>query len=136
MSNTLKYFILVTDILFMTYWTFAALMLVGLVDIPQEYMYANYGDARVIAWNWSFFPLDILFSIFGFWAVKKARDDEPIWKPLAIVSLVLTMTAGGMAIGYWIILSEYDPSWFIPNLLLFLWPIFFLPKLIRATGPA
>ena len=88
MSRTLMNFILVTDIVFMTYWTFATLMLIGFVNIPPEYMYANYGDARVVAWNWSFFPLDVLFSIFGFWAVKKARDGDPIWKPLAIISLV------------------------------------------------
>lgn len=120
MSRTLMRFILVTDIVFMAYWMFAALMLIGLIKIPPEYMYSSYSDPRVIAWNWSFFPLDVLFSIFGFWAVKAARDDDPTSKPLAIISLVLTATAGGMAIGYWIILGEYDPSWFIPNLILFL----------------
>lgn len=134
MPRTLMNLILVTDIVFMTYWTLAALMLAGLVSIPPEYMYANYGDARVVAWNWSFFPLDLLFSVFGFWSVKKARDGDPLWRPLAIVSLVLTMTAGGMAIAYWAILQEFDPSWFLPNLVLFLWPVFFLPGLIRKTG--
>lgn len=118
----------------MTYWTVAALMLVGLLDIPPEYMYADYGEARVIAWNWSFFPLDLLFSVFGFWAVKKARDQDPIWRPLAIISLVLTSTAGGMAIAYWMILSEYDPAWFIPNLALLVWPLFFLPRLVSDAG--
>lgn len=122
---------MITDVLFLAYWTIAAFSELSLLQVPPELMYANYRDPRVAAWNWSFFPLDLAFSIAGLSAVRAAARGNPIWKPLALVSLTLTMTAGGMAIGYWIILSEYDPFWFVPNLALVVWPIVFIPRLIR-----
>jgi len=133
MSATLKMLLGITDLLFITYWLVALAMVLDLVSIPPELMYSNYNDARVVAWNWSFFPLDIVFSIMGLLAIKANRNGNEIWKTYAIVSLVLTMTAGGMAVSYWTLLSEFELSWFIPNLLLLVWPMFFLPGLIRQS---
>ena len=62
-------------------------------------------------------------------AVRAARQYNSLWRPLTIISLVLTMTAGGMAVSYWAILDEFDPAWFPPNLALVIWPMFFLPGL-------
>lgn len=47
------------------------------------------------------------------------------------------MTAGGMAIGYWTILREFDPLWYGMNLSLVVWPIFYLRPFFRAetAGP-
>ena len=44
------------------------------------------------------------------------------------------MAAGGMAVGYWLILGEIEPAWLMPNLLLVLWPLAFLPGLICDIG--
>ncbi|MEO0962432.1 MAG: DUF5360 family protein [Pseudomonadota bacterium] len=134
MSRSLAIAISVTDVLFMTYWGIALLALFGVFSLPPDMMYGDYLNPRVVAWNWSFFPLDLIFSIFGFLAISAARRGDPIWRPCALVSLVLTMTAGGMAVAYWIILVEFDPSWFLPNLVLFVWPLFFMRGLI--TGMA
>ena len=35
-----------------------------------------------------------------------------------------------MAVSYWGILREFNPSWFVANLTLILWPPFFLRRLI------
>jgi len=32
-------------------------------------------------------------------------------------------------------MGEFDPSWFLPNLFVFVWPLFFLPGLIRPSAP-
>ena len=133
MSKSLKFLIAATDILFIVYWLVAALSVLGLLSVPPEMMYADYDDPRVVAWNWSFFPLDIVFSIVGLTAIQAFRSGNSIWRPLAIISLILTMTAGGMAVSYWALLKEFDPSWFIPNLVLLIWPMFFLPGLVLGT---
>ena len=130
MSKSLQLALSVTDILFLAYWTVSALHLAGLVPIPADWLYADADDARVVAWNWSFFPLDLAFSLTGLAAIRYARKSNPLWKPLALVSLVLTMVAGGMAVGYWALLGEFDPFWFLPNLALLIWPMFFLGRII------
>ena len=131
MTLPLKIAITVIDVLFIAYWTLAALIEFGLVQVPRELMYADYDQARVIAWNWSFLPIDLVFSVVGLAAVTAARLGNAIWRPLAIISLTLTIAAGGMAISYWSILGEFDPSWFLPNLALVVWPLWFLPGLVR-----
>ena len=134
MTPALRIFITLTDTLFVLYWLGAALVELDVININRGLMYADYDHYRVVAWNWSFFPLDIAFSVAGLWAVSAFRRGDAIWKPLAIISLTLTMTAGGMAISYWLILREFDPTWFLPNLLLVIWPLYFLPGLISRTA--
>lgn len=132
MSTSLRLALSVTDILFLVYWSASALHLVGLLPISADWLYADADDARVVAWNWSFFPLDIAFSLTGLAAIRYARHANPLWKPLALISLVLTMVAGGMAVGYWALLGEFDPFWFLPNLALLIWPLFFLGGVIAS----
>jgi hypothetical protein len=46
---------------------------------------------------------------------------------LLTVSLVLTSVAGGMALAYWVVLGYFDLFWWLPNLVLLvfpLWPLF------------
>ena len=131
MSPALRIAMTVTDVIFIAYCALAALDAAGIIAIPESLLYAHAHDPRVKAWNWSFFPLDLAFSLTGLAAVRAARRREAIWRPLALVSLALTMVAGGMAVGYWTLLREFDLAWFGPNLLLLAWPLFFLPKLIR-----
>ncbi|MDP3853779.1 DUF5360 family protein [Phenylobacterium sp.] len=136
MSRSLAAALAITDLLFLAYWSLALLSQVGAVAIPADLMYAGYEDARVVAWNWSFFPLDLAFSVTGLLAVRAARRGDPAWRPLALISLTLTVVAGLMAVGYWAILREFDPAWFLPNLALAAWPFAFLPGLVcDLTGP-
>jgi hypothetical protein len=58
------------------------------------------------------------------------------WRPYAIVSLTLTWAAGTMAVSYWGLLGEIDPVWFLSNLALVVWPLFFLRFLVSEYSPA
>jgi Family of unknown function (DUF5360) len=136
MSIPLRFALAITDILFLIYWTFAALDALGVIAFPADWLYANAHDPRVVAWNWSFFPLDVAFSITGLAAVRLAQRGDGLWRPLALISLILTMVAGGMAVGYWTLLREFDPAWFLPNLVLFVWPLFFIGRLVRDSRGA
>lgn len=129
----MKPFLWVTDILFLLYWLVSLLILAGLVNIPKEYLYSDYNDPAVVAWNWSFFPLDVAFSICGLMAIRRFKQDHPSWVMYAAVSLCLTFCAGLMAIAFWTIRLEFDPSWWIPNFLIMVWPLYFLPKLFRGV---
>lgn len=126
MGNNLRRALSITDIVFLAYWLVSGLHLAGVMPIPADWLYADADDPRIVAWNWSFLPLDLAFSLTGLTAVRCARRANPLWKPLALVSLVLTMVAGGMAVGYWTLLGEFDPFWYLPNLALLVWPVFFL----------
>ena len=126
----------ITDLLFLLYWSVSSLTQLGLIHIPSAWMYTHYDQPQVVAWNWSFLPVDLTFSILGLSAVAAARRGEVIWRPLALLSLAFTMVAGGMAISYWAILREFDPTWFLPNLALVIWPSVFLPGLVCAAGTA
>lgn len=134
MSRSLAVSLAITDVLFLAYWSLALMNQVGFISIPADLMYAGYDNPRVVAWNWSFFPLDLAFSVTGLMAVRAARRGDPTWRPLALISLTLTGVAGLMAVGYWAILREFDPSWFLPNLALLVWPFLFLPRLVCDLG--
>ncbi|MFY8141875.1 MAG: DUF5360 family protein [Caulobacter sp.] len=131
MSRSLALALSITDLLFLAYWLASGLDKVGLIAIPADWLYAGAGEPRVDAWNWSFFPLDLAFSVTGLAAVAASRKGSASWRPLALISLILTMVAGGMAVGYWTLLGEFDPAWYLPNLALLLWPLAFLPGLMR-----
>lgn len=130
----MKPFLLITDWLFLAYWAITALKALGLVNIPPEYLYSNYDDPAIVAWNWSFFPLDVIFSITGLLALRRYGQQHPSWVMYAAISLCLTSCAGLMAISFWTIRGEFDPSWWIPNFLITVWPLYFLPKLFRAAN--
>jgi hypothetical protein len=63
--------------------------------------------------------------------LSAARRGDPLWRPLALISLLLTTVAGLMAVAYWTLLGEFDPAWFLPNLVLLVWPLLFVPKIVR-----
>lgn len=131
MPRTLAATLTITDLLFLLYWAVSGLDVVGVIHLSDSMMYSGHDQPRVVAWNWSFLPLDMAFSILGLAAVACARQGSGLWRPLALMSLTCTMIAGGMAVGYWALLGEFDPSWFLPNLLLLLWPLLFLPGLLK-----
>jgi hypothetical protein len=65
MSNSLRLSLSITDIVFLAYWLVSALHLAGVLPIPADWLYADADDPRVVAWNWSFLPLDLAFSLTG-----------------------------------------------------------------------
>lgn len=122
---------LFTDIGMLLYWAITAAMALKLLDIPGDWLFKDYHDPRVMAWNWSFFPLDILLSVTGLAALRMESAGHPNWRIMAAISLTLTFCAGLMAIAYWVIVQDFDPNWWIPNLFLMLWPLPFLYRLMR-----
>jgi hypothetical protein len=124
--KSLKFFFLFVDISFIAYWTITALHL-----IPAEYLYNDYTNPILVNWNWSFFPLDIGVSSTGLYSVYLANQRQEKWRIFALISLVLTSISGLQAISYWALAREFDMTWWIPNLFLLLYPLFFLPKLMR-----
>ena len=133
MPAALRRALTVTDLLMLGYWTITALAAIHVLRLPPDALYKGYDQPALVAWNWSFFALDIGFSLTGLAAVRRSRAGRP-WHGLAIVSLTLTMCAGGMAIGFWAVFGDYDPAWWLPNLLLLLGPLLWLPGLVRKAG--
>ena len=126
----LKTSLLITDIGFLAYWALTALAAAGVIGIPAEYLYSDYNNPLVVAWNWSFMPLDVILSVVGIAAISLHRAGTASWRGLAIASLALTFCAGLMAISFWAIRGDFDPGWWAVNLALMIWPLFYLPRLI------
>ena len=134
MPKGLRLFLSIADAGMLVYWGASALACLAVLTLPSTVMYAGYGTPDVDAWNWSFAPLDVTFSIVGLAAVRAARRESEAWVGLAIVSLCLTACAGGMAISYWALRGEFDAAWWLPNLALLLLPCIWLPSLISRTS--
>lgn len=114
-----KVFVWSIDIGLIVYWC-----LIIFRVLPPEVMFEGYEKREVQAWNWSFFPLDILAAFTGIIAQTTQRLNAPVF---LIISLVLTSVAGGMALAYWVVLGYYDILWWVPNLVLLvfpLWPLY------------
>ena len=122
---------LFTDIGMLLYWAITAAMAANLIGVPGEWLFKDYHDPRVMAWNWCFFPLDILLSVTGLMALRMEAIGHANWRVMASISLTLTFCAGLMAIAYWLIVKDFDPSWWIPNLFLMIWPLPFLYALLH-----
>lgn len=131
MTSGLRLALLLTDLGFIAYWSLTALVAANLFDVPPEYLYSDYHDPLVVAWNWSFMPLDIILSLAGLNAIRLHRADNPSWRGWAIVSLALTFCAGLMAISFWTIRGDFDVTWWTINLALVIWPWLYLPGLIK-----
>ena len=124
--STLKPFFWFTDLGFIAYWFITALHL-----IPTQFLFQDYTNPILTAWNWSFLPLDLTVSISGLGALWAFNQKLELWKSLALISLVLTFTSGLNAIAFWVIRGDFDPAWWIPNLYLMLYPLFFLPRFLK-----
>jgi hypothetical protein len=128
----LRIALLLTDLGFITYWSLTALVAAGLLSVPPEYLFSDYHNPLVVAWNWSFAPLDIILSLAGLNAVRLQRAGDASWKGWAIFSLALTFCAGLMAISFWAIRGDFDVTWWTVNLALMIWPWIYLPTLIKS----
>lgn len=121
----LPLFFVLTDSGFLLYWLITAARL-----IPPEYLYNDYTNSLLVDWNWSFFPLDVLVSTTGFYSLYQRRIGQP-WRSIALLSLVLTFCSGLQALAFWVLRQDFDPTWWLPNLYLLLYPLFFIPNLLR-----
>ncbi|MGI9289496.1 MAG: DUF5360 family protein [Pseudomonadales bacterium] len=122
----LKYFFLVVDIGFIVYWAVTLLHI-----IPIQYLFKDYDNSILVAWNWSFLALDLLISATGLASLWLWKSNNSHWKSMALISLVLTSCSGLQAISFWVLRSDFDVYWWLPNLFLLLYPLFFLPAFVN-----
>lgn len=116
--------LLVTDIGFVAYWVITAFGL-----LPPQRLFQDYADPTLVAWNWSFAPLDLVASFCGLYALHLVRRQSRLWSHFATLSLALTFCAGLMALSFWWIRRDFDLGWWLPNAYLMLWPLIFLKRL-------
>jgi hypothetical protein len=125
-SRSLRRLLLVTDFGFILYWCVTALHL-----LPAQWLFKDYDNPILVAWNWSFFPLDIIASGFGLRSLILWKRGQESWRSLALVSLALTSCAGLMAVSFWTLRADFDPLWRLTNLFLLVWPAPFIVRLMR-----
>jgi len=121
MGKPLKALMILTDIGFILYWS-----ITFLGWIPKEYLYQDYSNELLMAWNMSFIPLDLFISATGLLSIYCYHKGKPVWKSLCFTSLLLTSCSGLQAIAFWAIRSDFDLMWWLPNLFLLIYPLFFL----------
>lgn len=124
--NLLKGFFLATDLGMIAYWTITYFKM-----IPAEYLFKDYMNPLVVSWNWSFLPLDLLIPLTGLISLYLMGKNKKEWEKFALISLAFTSASGLQAISYWTIQSDFDMSWWIPNLYLLLYPIYFIFKIFK-----
>jgi len=128
--STLKPFFWFTDLGMLVYWSVTAMAL-----IPAEYAFNDYKNPLLVAWNWSFFPLDLLISLTGLFSLFLYEKRSSLWRGVALVSLTLTFVSGLNAVSFWAIRGEFALEWWFPNLYLLLYPLFFLRRLLVWERP-
>jgi len=120
---------LITDIGFIVYWFITVAHL-----IPPESLFRDYTNPIMVHWNWSFLPLDLLISFTGITSLVLLKRNKKQWSNFALISLTLTSVSGLQAISFWMIAGDFDISWWIPNLFLLLYPLFFLRYFINTES--
>ncbi|MET9244816.1 DUF5360 family protein [Nonomuraea sp. NPDC003709] len=118
MLRVTKALMLLTDLAFVIYFT-----ITGLGLIPPEWAFADYTNPLMADWNWSFLWIDLLASATGLASLYLLRRGSPSGPGLMLVSLVLTMASGLMAIAFWTLRGDFSLVWWLPNLYLMLFPI-------------
>ncbi|MDQ0194737.1 DUF5360 family protein [Paenibacillus wynnii] len=128
MGKVLKAFMLFTDIGFVLYW-----LMVYSDLLPKEYLYKDYENELMLAWNLSFVPLDLVISLTGLMSIYLFKRQLGVWSSYCIISLSLTFCSGLQAIAFWGLRHDFDALWWVPNLFLLIYPLIFMPKLIKHT---
>ncbi len=117
------------------YWALAAALVLGVVAIPPEYMYSDYQNPLIVAWNWSFFPIDLAFALCGLTA-RFGRLSPTLATHLSVIGATLMFCAGAMAISFWSIAGDFDPMWWGLNLWLILLSCVALKSLLSQEVPS
>jgi hypothetical protein len=119
-----KRLMLGTDVGFLVYWLATAVHVIP--PYPEEVL---------VDWNWSYLVLDLVASGSGLAALWLARRRHPAGRPLLLVSLALTHSAGLTALNFWVLRDDWAIAWWLPNLWLTLFPVIGLALLIRSGHP-
>jgi Family of unknown function (DUF5360) len=127
----LRALMLLTDLGFLAYWLVTALHL-----LPAAWLFKDYDQPILQSWNWSFLPLDLAISASGLGALWLVRRGDGRGLPLALVSLTFTVCSGLMAVAFWTLRHDYELTWWLPNLFLLLYPLPFLPRLLKEATEA
>jgi hypothetical protein len=130
LPKSLRWNLWVTDLGFLMYWTVTA---AGCV--PGSWLFKDYDNPIIAAWNWSFAPLDLLASTIGLLAVFSAARQWPVGRSLALVSASLTFCAGFMAMAFWTMRCDFSLWWWLPNVYLAGWPLHQFKTLIDRRPP-
>lgn len=113
--------LVVTDLGFAAYWVLTLGHL-----LPPAWLFRDYADTTMGAWNFSFLPLDMVVSISGLASVALAKTCAGASRILLLVSLVTTSVSGLQALSFWTLRHDFDLGWWAPNLFLLVWPLPFL----------
>ncbi len=117
-----KMLVAATDFGMLVYWLLVFLNFLEIISLDPEYMYSDYGDPTIVAWNLSFLPIDLAFSVLGLIGIFYALADKT--KELFnVISLSLMFCAGIMAISFWLIVADYKIFWWLINLWLVVLPV-------------
>jgi hypothetical protein len=127
--RTLKHFLLFTDIGFLLYWSLTLLHL-----FPEEYLFKDYNNPILFAWNLSFLPLDLIISFTGILSLLLHKKHLKYWNKVVLISLVLTSCSGLQAISFWTLRRDFDLMWWLPNLFLLIYPLFFIRRLLSSQA--
>jgi hypothetical protein len=125
----LKRVFVLVDSGFVVYWLCSIMQW-----FPREYLFKDYDNPILQAWNYSFLPLDLLVSATGLGSVWCHSRERAVWAPLALISLTLTSCSGLQALAFWALRGDFDAAWWAPNLFLLLYPLVFLPVVLRETA--
>jgi hypothetical protein len=126
MSKGLRTLMWLTDIGFILYWL---TIFTGI--LPEEYRYKDYSNEMMVDWNLSFLPLDLFISLTGLLSLYYYRRQKAEAPWLCLISLSLTFCSGLQAIAFWAIRGDVDLMWWVPNLFLMVYPLFFIPRLLK-----
>lgn len=129
----IKALLTLTEVGMLLYWAIAGLSAMGFLAIPPDWMYSDYRNPVIIAWNWSFFPIDVIFAVSGLIATfghMKPQSRER----LQIFALTLMFCAGLMAISFWVIRGSFSPFWWGVNIWLMLLPCLTFASYSREKG--
>jgi len=121
----------ITELAMLFYWVLAGALVLNLISIDPSLMYSDYENPLVVAWNWSFFPIDVAFAIIGLTARFGVQAARLRFK-LEVIAGVLMLCAGLMAVSYWAINGDFDPTWWGMNIWLI---ILGVTNIVRAKIP-
>lgn len=117
-----KSFLVATDLGLLAYGVLTAL---GVISVGKEDV--------LVAWNWSFLPLDVLAIAAGLaWSLLPVK--HPWATPMYATALALTHAAGLMAISFFVLWGTWDASWWLVNLWLALMPIGLVLMSVRSRA--
>ncbi len=120
-----------TEIGMLAYWGLATALVLGWISIPPDLMYSDYENPLIVAWNWSFLPVDVAFATLGLWA-RFGGVHSTLALKLSLIAATLMFCAGLMAISFWSITGDFDPVWWGMNLWLVILSLTSLKYLLTA----